>query len=226
MGILDLVFPKSCINCGRGGNYICGFCIGKVSVINKLCITCGQPSNGGMTHPKCKKPLGLNGAISIWKYEKVVRKAIIKLKYKFASDIAKEISSYASQLLKSGTMASSKGFVLTPAPLHRSRKNWRGFNQSAEIGKALAKDMGWDFLDNVVVRKVKTRPQTELKGIERKKNLQGAFSFNRSHKSIIKNERELILFDDVWTTGATIKEMCKVLRKEGVREVWALTIAK
>jgi ComF family protein len=198
----------------------------KVGFPKQTCIVCGQLSINGTTHAKCLKTLDLHGAISIWKYEKVIRKAIIKLKYNFASEIAKETSLYASECLKSGTSVLPKEAILIPIPLHRSRLNWRGFNQSAEIGKGLAKEMGWDYMDNVVIRKVKTKPQTELRGIERKKNLKEAFSFNESFNSLTNSKRKLILFDDVWTTGATLKEMCKVLKKNGVKEVWAITIAK
>jgi len=172
------------------------------------------------------EPLSLNGAISIWKYEKVMRKAIIKLKYGFAGEIAKEISFYAGKFLKGHEGVLPGKAILAPIPLHRSRKNWRGFNQSSEIGKLIAKEMGWDFIDNIVTRKVKTIPQTELKGAEREKNLKGAFSFNGSYLQNIKDSRKIIVFDDVWTTGATLKEMCSVLKRNGVKEVWAITIAK
>jgi len=226
MSILDLVFPKQCISCGKKGRYVCSRCIGEVNFSKQLCIVCGRASIDGATHTRCQKPFGLDGSVSIWKYEKVVRESIIKLKYKFAYEIAKELSFYISNFLKENITALSEVAVLTPVPLYKTRKNWRGFNQSVEVGKMLAKDMGWSFVDDIVVRTAKTKPQTELKGKERLSNIRGVFGFNDSYKTQIADCVPLIIFDDVWTTGTTLKEMCKVLKRNGAKKVWSLTIAK
>jgi competence protein ComFC len=85
--------------------------------------------------------------------------------------------------------------------------------------------MGWSFGEDLVMRKRKTKPQTELKGEERESNLKGAFEANKSKTKGLK-DFQIIIFDDVWTTGTTLKEMCKVLKRDGVKKVWALTIAK
>ena len=87
--------------------------------------------------------------------------------------------------------------------------------------------MGWDFDDEVVLRKTKTKPQTELKVKERLANVRGVFTINSNFKLTNRViNRPYIIFDDVWTTGTTLREVCKVLKQNGVKEVWALTVAK
>ena len=192
-----------------------------------MCIVCGRASIDGVTHVRCKKPFGLDGAVSVWKYEKVIRKSIINLKYKFAYEIAKELSFYIRNFLKGNITALPEKAILIPIPLYKTRKNWRGFNQSVEVGKLLAKGMGWSFVDDIVTRKVNAKPQTELKGKERISNVRGVFAINSKFKSEkFSIDQSYIIFDDVWTTGMTLKEMCKVLKRNGAKNVWALTIAK
>lgn len=226
MTVLDFIFPKKCISCARGRRYICLLCIEKVRISKKSCIVCGQTSIDGVTHKRCKGPLGLDGAVSVWRYEKVARQAVIKLKYKFVSDIASELAYYIDSYLKD-IYALPKSAILTPVPLHKSRKNWRGFNQTYVVGKILAKKRDWELIDDIVIRRIKTKPQTELKGKERVENVRGVFSINPNIKLTNKLiNRSFIIFDDVWTTGTTLKEVCKVLKRNGVKNVWALTIAK
>src|SRR3989337_311657 len=119
MGIVDLIFPRKCLGCGRDGCYICKSCLKKVRISPKICIECEQLSVDGMTHEKCKRPLGLDGTISIWTYEGVIRKAILKLKYKFAKEIAREIADYACECLNDNKVAFPVNSSLVPIPLHR-----------------------------------------------------------------------------------------------------------
>ena len=228
MSIFDVVFPKNCLECGEGGNYICGKCLKRVSLVKPICPECGRPSVDGMTHFKCKHPLGLDGLTCLWEYQGVVRKAILALKYKFAHEIADELSkAFVLQLNSHPTsyilLPTS---VLVPIPLHWFRENFRGFNQSEEIGKRLVEKMGWKFISDLLVRKKVTTPQTELKRGERLGNVRGIFSLNTDHSQLITNYPQLVLFDDVYTTGATLKEACKVLKRAGAASVWGLTLAR
>ena len=223
MNILDLIFPKSCLDCKKDGQYICKSCIGKVRYKKQICIVCERASIDGVTHIKCKKKLGLDGYISLWRYEGVVRKAIIGLKYKFASEIAKELSMYTSNRLTTGEYFLPENTLLVPIPLYWYRGNWRGFNQTVEIGKLLAERMGWDFVPDLLLRKKLRKPQAELKEDDRKKNIRGVFSLNSNYQLL---STSYILFDDVSTTGSTLKEAGKILKRNGAIKVWGLTIAK
>lgn len=203
MGILDFLFPKYCLECKKSGQYICDDCLCKVSVCN------------------------LNtGNFSLYEYEGVIRKAIISLKYKFAFGIVDELVEACLLILRNHEpqFLNLKSIVLVPIPLYRQRENWRGFNQSEIIGKKIADSMNWKFVSNFLIRSKNTKSQVGLKGLARHQNLRGVFSINPN--SVLSTKYSVLLFDDVYTTGSTIKEAKKVLNKAGFRNVFSLTIAR
>ncbi len=172
-----------------------------------------------------------DGLTAIWAYEGAPRKLIGKLKYKFVEEIALSLSSSASGMLKIMERNSPYSprwekdkLALVPVPLHWTRKNWRGFNHVEEVGKLLAGMMGWEVAP-LLVRSVSTKPQVGLKGKERKKNIAGVFTLDPAY-TLSTVHYALILFDDVWTTGATMKEAAKVLKEAGFKKVWCLTLAR
>jgi len=190
MGMIDFIFPKKCLECGREDKYICEDCIRKVD---------------------------LGGPNSIWRYQGVVRKAIIAIKYKFATEIADELVGYIN-------LPSSQN-CLVPIPSHWYKQNFRGFNQAELLGEKLAKKMDWKFIPDLLIKTHSTPPQVGLKGMPRRQNLRGVFVFN-PHYPPITNHWSLVLFDDVLTTGSTLKEAAKVLKEAGVKKLWCLTIAR
>lgn len=219
MGILDLVFPKSCLECGKSGFYICDTCSNKVRRLKPACPYCEKASIDGFTHTKCRKKYGLDGLTSIWDYEGVIRKAVLSLKYKYATEVGKELSArFISEL--AGLDTTIQG-VLIPIPIYWHRENVRGFNQSEEIGKLAAKEMGWGIEPGILIKRRSTVPQASLTVLERKQNLHGAFDV------VVSNVPEsVILFDDVFTTGSTLKEAAKTLKRSGTEKIWGLTIAR
>jgi len=200
MNLLDLIFPKTCLECGQGGKYICEKCLDKV------------------------RRYGMNqDTISIFKYEGVIRKAIIALKYKYSTEIAKELADICVRSLKKMNLK-HKNCLLVPIPLHWHRQNIRGFNQAEETGKLVAMGMGWKYYSNLLIKNISTKPQVGLRSSTRRENLKGVFSLNPGHS--VSKDRLLVLFDDVFTTGSTLKEASKVLNNEGVKKVFGLTIAR
>jgi len=200
MNIIDLIFPKKCLECGQPGKYICENCLKKV------------PPGGWAG----KEVYGL------WKYEGVIRKAIIALKYKYSTQIVDELAEICVERLSAISYTLSA--TLVPIPLHWHRKNFRGFNQSEEIGKRVAKEMGWKFIPDLLVRQKSTVPQVQLTGSARRKNLKGVFAVSPS--ILVSKYPSIVLFDDVFTTGSTLYEASKVLREGGVKRIMCLTIAK
>lgn len=121
-------------------------------------------------------------------------------------------------------------WLVTPVPLHPRRYRWRGFNQAANFAKSLSQVTHWPYHPDLLKRSKHTKPQSLLKGDERRQNLLGAFEFNNntsppSNNSLLKNY-PILLVDDVWTTGTTLKECAKVLKRNGAEKVWALTLAR
>ena len=223
MNILDLIFPKKCFGCSRKEGYLCGDCLIKLQLKIQNCPFCKKSSIDGMTHSKCRRKLSLDGHYSVWKYRGAVRGAVLAIKYKFAFDIAKEFADRASRVLRKEAVL-GPNVVLVPIPAHGLRQNWRGFNQSEEIGKIIAKNMGWRYEPGLLIKRRATLPQTELGRGSRLKNLRGVFSLSPNY-SLVPSAHPLVLFDDVWTTGATIKEACKELKRNGFTNVWGLTLA-
>lgn len=224
MSILDLVFPKNCLGCGKEGGYLCTKCVAKVPNAAAICPYCKHPSIDGATHINCGRKLGLDGLTSIWEYKGIVRKAILSLKYKYATGVGREISDYIIYSL--GKLVLPDAQYLIPVPIYWYRQNTRGFNQSIEIGRNITESLRLEFVPDLLIKSKPTVSQVELSGEARRKNLKGVFTLNTIHKSLIQNLDSVFLFDDVFTTGSTMFEAAKVLKRSGIKKVWGLTIAR
>lgn len=186
---------------------------------------------GGQTHPLCRTRYSLDGLWSLGIYEGALRSAISKLKYRLVKDLSEELVAiileywavYQPFLLDKIKKDLGQGWVVVPVPLHSLRQNWRGFNQSALIGQSLSKVLSLDYSD--CLKRIRyTKPQVSLKSHQRRENIKGAFVLK--NKADIKKPPKVILIDDVWTTGSTMQECGAVLKKGGVKQVWALTLAR
>ncbi|MCJ7508243.1 MAG: hypothetical protein MUO85_05870 [candidate division Zixibacteria bacterium] len=111
---------------------------------------------------------------------------------------------------------------LIPVPLHPSRKRKRGFNQSEILALEISQKLSLPTLKDVLKRKKRTKDQTTLNAKEREENVKGAFSIRDEDKIL---DKQIILVDDVMTTGATLKECARTLVEAGAREIVGLTVA-
>lgn len=233
--LFDLIFPKRCAGCSKFGTYLCVRCKAKQSLHwEKICPVCEKKAIGGNTHVECMTEITpdtqevvtlpvLDGATFVFEYKPPVSVLLKQLKYRFGREILPIISEWTIHELRN-IQGLPKKFVLISIPLYPYRQNWRGFNQSEELGCAIAKKMGWEFNNDILVRSKWRPPQTEVgKEKSRKQNVRGIFSLSPNYQLQATN---YILFDDVWTTGATIKEAAKVLKENGAPKVWGLTIAR
>jgi len=115
--------------------------------------------------------------------------------------------------------------ILVPVPLYGPRMRWRGFNQAAEIGKVIAREMCWNYAE-ILERRKATESQTGLDKKNRQKNVRGVFQINpRSGSELTASDCVVVVFDDVWTTGATMRECTEALKRGGAKEVWGLSLA-
>lgn len=113
--------------------------------------------------------------------------------------------------------------LIVPVPLHHQRLRERGFNQALVLGKVLSKKMGKKISARALRRTRYTIPQVQLDHSEREKNVRGAFEVPYQRKV---KDKTLLLIDDVFTTGATVNECARVLKKSGAKAVFVLTLAR
>jgi len=221
---LNLLFPKICVSCGKWGNYLCPDCQKEIKpVLNQICPFCHLPSFKGKTHPVCQKKEALDGLISLFYYRGLIRKIISKLKYRFIKDLKGELDDLLIKkiLLQKPPFLKDSSLILIPVPLHKKRQNYRGFNQTEILGQDLALFFNWQFKPHLLKRTKNILPQASLNKEQRIKNIKGAFEINGSVKGL-----NFLIFDDVWTTGSTLKEMALVLKKNKAKSVWGLTICR
>lgn len=232
MIFLDLLFPKTCLGCDKKGKYFCPSCASKIKLIEKqICPVCEHFSFFGQTHHFCQMKWSLDGLISLFTYEGIVRKAIHQLKFKYVTDLTEELFQIINDSLdKSDHFSLMKRFILDkkptviPVPLFWYKENYRGFNQAEIFGKKLAQNWGLEFKKDILIRSKFTQPQFGLDKKERKKNIENAFSV--SPNILISLYPNILLVDDIWTTGATLKACGSLLKRAGVKEVWGLTLAR
>lgn len=228
MSFLDLIFPKYCVNCRKIGTYLCSNCFSYLSFDTYgLCLVCGRPSINQLTHPVCKGRYTINGVFSAIVYKGVARKLIYNFKYKpYLSDLNKVLGDlfYESVIQQEGfSRILEERAVLAPIPLHSSKLRSRGYNHARILAEELAKRFKIPVID-LLIRVKKTAPQVGLKRKERIKNLEGAFSVLPN--ILISQYPNIFLVDDILTTGSTLLEAAKTLRKAGVKNVWGLALAQ
>ena len=219
MHLLDLFFPKRCVSCRRIGSYICSQCQATIIFcIHPVCPMCMRPAIGGMTHPRCRKPWGIDGMYALARYQGTMRSAIHVLKYKYVSDI---VQTLALLLTAQYPVSMPPIDILIPVPLHPKREKWRGFNQSALLARHIGAIRHVPINSRMLMRVRMTTPQIELDKQKRKANLRGAFTF---HAGDVKG-KVVGIVDDVSTTGTTLAECAKVLKQKGAKAVWGIVLA-
>ena len=206
--ILDILFPRFCLNCNREGSYLCPDCFSLIDISEK----------------KYYFLKNLNGLFCPTSYDNfIVKKLINQFKYPpYIKELAKPLASLIITYFKILGESGLQDFILVPIPLHKKKLKSRGFNQASEIAKELSKNLAIPFSDNVLIKIKPTPAQVELKKEEREKNVRETFLCQKPE--IIKNKK-ILLVDDVFTTGATLEEAGRALRRAGAAEVWGAVVA-
>ncbi len=232
--LADLLFPLSCKVCGvdiRSGE-IPGLCEGCWSTIQFLdgscCPKCGKPfaSEVALIYSpdhQCgdcrEKPPKYDRAISAALYENALVEAIHLFKYSKKANWSKPLG----RLLYTRLSDFGKLDVILPVPLHPKRLRQREFNQSLLLAREVSLASGIPLQVDNLCRARWTQPQIELSGDERRKNVRGAFEVKWPDQV---QDQSVLLIDDVYTTGATVNECARVLKKAGAETVNVLTLAR
>lgn len=217
---IDFFLPRFCLSCNRkldpDSNYICVQCYELIR----------RPDLKRIEFEFTRKfrsdkiISGFNSAF-VFEKEKPLQHLIHSLKYMENFRIGIFLGKIAGELLKE-EIKSWKGDILIPVPLHRLKKAERGYNQSFYIAKGICSVLKIPVEKSAIKRKRFTETQTELTLEERQNNISCAFTVTGSKKLTGRN---IILVDDVITTGATISECGRVLKENGAAEIFALSVA-
>lgn len=210
--LLDLFFPKKCINCRRFGEFLCADCFAKIRYDDSL--VHGSPRD-------------LDQAISVVTYNAIVKKLIYQLKYKpNLSELARTIG----EIMNEG-LAQNESFyhfieqfkpVIVPVPLSPRRLRERGYNHAELLASYVAKYFNLKMDPGILIRIKETKPQFKLNKEARIKNLAGAFGIRENQKV----PKSVVIIDDVATTYSTLKEAAKVLKRNGAQKVLGVTFAR
>ena len=217
---LNIFFPKYCFGCQKPGTYLCEDC--------RACLEISQHQY--YLNKKTNKRKNLDDLYFSISYQNTfVKKLIHYFKYEpFIKELSESLTSLIIEhfclLEKPPSFLTNKtNFILIPIPLSVKRLKRRGFNQAEEIAKELTKFLNIPLISDCLIKNQETRAQTELNDKERKENVKGVFLVKNKEK--IKN-KEILLVDDVYTTGSTMEEATLVLKKAGAKKVIGIVIAR
>jgi ComF family protein len=209
--ILDLIFPKFCLGCNKEGIFLCQDCFSTLEI--------------STNHQKFKGK-NLTDLYFPVNYENFLIKRLIQnFKYPpLIKELKKELASLIiSHFLLLDKKPNFSDFILVPIPLSKKKLKRRGFNQAEEIAKELAEFLKIPLIPDCLIKMRETKDQVELSEKERKENIKGVFSIKDKEKIFEKN---ILLVDDVFTTGSTMEEAARVLKEAGARKIVGIVIAR
>jgi len=218
--ILNAVLPGSCLLCGADGqgNLVCPPCADDLPQLsNALCPICADQTTHGERCGAClRETPHFERTIALFRYDFPADRIIHALKYGHQLAVA----AWSAERLAERIGGESYDGIIA-LPLHPERLRERGFNQSAEIAKALGICLNFPVDRNNVLRTRATPPQADLPHKARHKNVHGAFECQADFTG-----QNLLLIDDVMTTGATVNECARVLKLHGAATVTVAVIAR
>ncbi len=225
--VLDLLYPQrsKCNICGRlESNVVCSVCMASLDHLQGMtCIHCGKPLGTKYTDSVC--PDCRNGifhyerAYSCFEYSGMGKVLVHKLKYEGKVRLAEVIAELMKDRLKNEGL---KNYAIVPVPIHESKLLERGFNQSYLIARELGKRVGRPVVD-CLVRTRETKAQYDLDREQRHLNIFDAFSVGLMYN--MDKYKCVLLVDDIYTTGSTANECCRILKQAGSKSVYVITAA-
>lgn len=220
-GALDLLFPPRCVGCRRPGGDLCPSCAASLLRLDgPLCAVCAQPVPSQGLCPRCaaRRP-AFERVSSAFVYTGTTRQAILALKFRGRRGLAEVLARAAADSLA----PPHAGAALCPVPMHPSRLAQRGYNHAGLLADALAVIWGLPCLPDEALQRVAHTPQQARLDYEaRLANVSAAFVADRRHVA----GRDVLLVDDVCTTGATLSACAAALRASGAARVLGVTVAR
>ena len=225
--LLRAVLPQDCLLCGAEASIapVCDPCREDLPTLARACPACAMPNRLGETCGSClRRPPSFDATFAIWRYEYPVDRLVQALKFRGKLALAPFFASALRPLIERPN--SEQVDILIPMPLHPKRLTERGFNQAAEIARCLTASTNADKTSPRIASRgaSRVRPtlaQARLPFDQRAGNVRGAFACDLD----LKGARVAVL-DDVMTTGATLAELAKVLKRAGAARVENWVVAR
>jgi len=219
---VDSFFPRRCVGCGKVGSFLCPECLGKLPrLLPPLCPNCGRSQASGIVCPDCRqRQTEIDGIRALFRFDEVIRKAIHQLKYRNLKAISPCLAELLADYLRANSLP---GEALVCVPLHPRRLRERGYNQSSLLAKELGRRIDLPVIEDCLIRVKQAQPQVRAVDVEeRRRNVADAF--------VCRDEKvggkQIILIDDVCTSGATLESCAAALKNKHATSVWGLTLAR
>jgi len=231
--LVDILFPPLCHLCktfiaDAGDIHLCPGCREKIIPLGSpLCPVCGVPFavENGIDHlcgPCRAHPPAYTAARAAVIFSGPVQELIHRFKYGHKVHLCRPLGLLTARQL-AGFAAEAAADLVMPVPLHKKRLRWRGYNQAALLAGSLAKQWRLPLVRQNLRRVRWTEPQVNLAAGERELNVRGAFAV--SNRDAVAGKR-IILVDDVFTTGSTVAECARTLKRAGAEAVFIVTVAR
>lgn len=229
--LFTLLYPWRCALCAtdtQRGEHLCDFCKSKACrIAAPFCETCSQPFSGAIdTKFSCAncedRQFHFSCAVSSFRAVGVVREVVHRFKYNGEFHLRHPLTDWLAVTLADDRLCAQPVDCFIPVPLHSRRFREREFNQAEVLARLLARRAGTPMRD-CILRTRYTTTQTRFDRHERIENLRNAFAMR--HNADVR-DLHVVLIDDVLTTGSTLDECARVLRKAGAASVRAITVAR
>lgn len=220
--VLDFVLPQSCLCCGLSGEALCASCRERwPRVAPPYCSVCGLPQVDTRACPDCaKQDFTLNSLRSVFIFDGQARACILQFKYHNLRTLARPLAEALSAYMSAHPLPVD---ILVPVPLHPRKIRQRGYNQSALLAAELSKMSGLPAVGDILHKHLNTPAQASLaRAGERRQNVRDAFGVRGS----LSARSNVLLVDDIATTGATLNACARALKEAGAASVWGLTLAR
>ena len=220
---VELLFPRRCVGCDTEGAFLCLDCLSELPLLeDPYCFLCSQPRRLVMRLcTSCReRPLEIDGIRAPYLMEGAIREAVHAFKYRNVRALAPVLGRLLAGFMNDIGLG---GELLVPVPLHRRRERSRGYNQALLLAREAGKEAGLPVGGNALRRLRPTLSQARSgRQAERWVNVVGAFEA----EAALVQGRQVLLIDDVCTTGATLEACSIALKQAGATLVWGLTLAR
>lgn len=212
LSLLNLIYPPTCGICGKfSPDFLCNKCQKKLESQAKF---------------RIEKNLNINyyfeEHLYIFEYQGMIRKVILDYKFKDKAYLYKTIVNFLLKNKKFFQILESYDTIM-PVPISRKRRKERGYNQSELLAKEITKSVFIEYNNQCLFKNKNIIEQSKLNKEDRQKNIKGVYEL---HNPKMIQGKKILLIDDIYTTGSTVNECCKVLRRAKPKKIGVLTLAK